>query len=71
MFDLHDNKEAAKRFEKLRASEFGDELDLDSADYWFNNRTGRLGVEGAIVKRGMEYDGVKYEAGDVIDPFSF
>lgn len=57
MFNLHDNKEAAKRFEKLRTSEFGDEVDLDAADYWFNNGTGKLVVIGAVAKRGVEFDG--------------
>lgn len=71
MFNLHDNKEATKRFEKLLVSEFGDELDLDAADYWFNNETGKLVVNDAIAKRGLEYNGVKYDAGDVVDTFSF
>ena len=71
MFNLYGNKNAAKRFEKLCASEFGDEIDLDAADYWFNNGTGKLVVSGAVAKRGVEFDGVKYAVGDVIDTFSF
>lgn len=71
MFDLYGNKNAAKRFEKLCVSEFGDEIDLDTADYWFNNETGKLVVNGAVAKRSMEFNGVKYAAGDVIDTFSF
>lgn len=70
MFDLYDNDVAVKRFEKLRASEFGDELDLDSADYWFNGVSGKLVVNGAVVKRSVEFDGVKYDVGDVIDVIS-
>lgn len=71
MFDLYDNDVAVKRFEKLCTSEFGDELDLDSADYWFNSVSGKLVVSGAIVKRGLEYNGVKYDVSDVVDTFSF
>lgn len=70
MFDLYDNDVAVKRFEKLCTSEFGDELDLDSADYWFNSVSGKLVVNGAVVKRSVEFDGVKYAAGDVIDVIS-
>lgn len=71
MFDLYDNDVAVKRFEKLRTSEFGDEFDLDSADYWVNSVSGKLVVNGATVKRSLEYNGTKYDAGDVIDTFSF
>lgn len=71
MFDLYDNDAAVKRFEKLRISEFGDELDLESADYWFNNRSGKLVVSDATVKRSLEYKGIKYDAGDVLDTFLF
>lgn len=28
-------------------------------------------VSGAVAKRGVEFDGVKYAADDVIDTFSF